>query len=149
MAHDYVRLMNLRKHETIQLQSDINDISPNRQVMRFLLQPLCENAIQHGIRPGNMLNIQVLAEGKDTELKLTVSNDGKKIDPDKLRLIRENLLSDNNENGIGLSNVTQRLKLLYGESASLSIASNEICTKVSIYIKTDGNGGSEHEPAYR
>ena len=58
-AQDYVRLMNMRKQDLVGLDLQLNELPENLPVMRFLFQPLCENAIQHGMETGRPLHIRI------------------------------------------------------------------------------------------
>ena len=82
----------------------------------MLLQPLVENAIEHGIEPkveGGRVIIK--ANTSDGLLRLSVSDTGLGF-------------SDSmNANGVGLENVRARLKALYNVSASLVLEENIPC----------------------
>ncbi|UUZ80484.1 histidine kinase [Paenibacillus sp. P26] len=48
MAEDYVKLMNMRQEEKVDLTFGIDKLTLSKRVPRFILQPLIENAIIHG-----------------------------------------------------------------------------------------------------
>jgi hypothetical protein len=77
----------------------------------FLLQPIVENAVRHGISvargPGR---IAVSADREGDSLRLSVWNDGPAVDPLQLK------------DGIGLATTRDRLARLYQDRASLSLA---------------------------
>ncbi|PYV22494.1 MAG: sensor histidine kinase [Acidobacteria bacterium] len=83
----------------------------------MILQPLVENAIRHGIAPkveGGTITLRI---GRNKgRLVVEVIDDGVGI-PDERR-------SEVYESGIGISNVRERLKVLYGQLSSLRIESN-------------------------
>lgn len=89
------------------------DVAPqawDARVPRMLLQPLAENAIMHGLarrKAGGALALTVMAE--DKALILTLSNDA-----------AETPRTDES-NGIGLANVRERLRVLYGEAGSVEL----------------------------
>jgi two-component system, LytTR family, sensor kinase len=75
----------------------------------FLLQPLAENAIKHGItKRANAGRIDISAHLVEDRLELCVRDDGVGIG---LRYAE----------GVGLSNTRERLRTLYGEDAALTI----------------------------
>lgn len=84
----------------------------------LLLQPLVENAVQHGIEPaieGGKVNVEIYQTGEKLILKVTDSGRG--------------LLTSNKKNhphrGVGITNIRSRLLGLYGQSANLKITQNE------------------------
>ena len=87
-AQDYVRLMNMRKQDLVGLDLQLNELPQNLPVMRFLFQPLCENAIQHGMETGRPLHIRIRGWQAGAQVHLVVENDGAMIPPDKLAMLR-------------------------------------------------------------
>jgi LytS/YehU family sensor histidine kinase len=79
----------------------------------FILQPLVENALQHGIvrRAGGGL-VKISARRQDGELHLCVTDDGPGLAQGERAFPRE---------GIGLKNTRQRLRQLYGDRQSLEL----------------------------
>ena len=87
-AQDYVRLMNMRKQDLVGLDLQLNELPENLPVMRFLFQPLCENAIQHGMETGRPLHIRIRGWQAGAQVHLVVENDGAMIPLDKLAMLR-------------------------------------------------------------
>jgi two-component system sensor histidine kinase YesM len=110
-------------------------------IPKLLLQPLVENAIHHGIggRPGGET---ILVEGRrDGEtVKLAVEDHGAGIPQDKLAELRHAIAlatdaDDEDIYNIGLRNVHQRIRLLFGEPFGLELTSTvEKMTIVTIVI---------------
>ncbi len=87
----------------------------------MLLQPIVENSIRHGlahkIRGGCVRIESRLEDGsRGRRLVLTVEDDGVGMEEDRLRSIFA-------QPGIGVSNVNERLQVLFGSNYSLSITS--------------------------
>ncbi|MDQ3751045.1 MAG: histidine kinase [Acidobacteriota bacterium] len=79
----------------------------NCRVPNLILQPLVENAIRHGIAPNAAAGqINIRAARENGWLKITVADNGKGIENDKLNKILTS--------GLGLSNTQARLEQLYG-----------------------------------
>ncbi len=98
-----------RLHVRYEAASDVLDA----MVPKLILQPLAENAIRHGILPrvdGGCLTIRAQREGM--LLMLEVADDGVGVDATAEGSMKE---------GVGLSNVRQRLHHLYGPSHNLQI----------------------------
>jgi two-component system sensor histidine kinase YesM len=110
-----------------------------QEVFKFILQPIVENSIIHGIdfisRKGE---ITIGASSNDGCVLLTVQDNGIGIREDKLMSIRQLLESDSddwNDVGIGIRNVHDRIRFQYGERYGLRIDSTwGIGTKVTIVL---------------
>jgi sensor histidine kinase YesM len=82
----------------------------------MLLQPLVENSIRHGLSSkveGGMIRLRSTL--KDGRLRLVVEDDGVGIPEAKLATLLDE--------GIGISNVTERLKVLFGSDYRIRIDS--------------------------
>ncbi|WP_340030369.1 histidine kinase [Paenibacillus sp. FSL K6-1122] len=98
-------------------------------LMPLIIQPVVENAIQHGIE-GQQGAHRVTIDVKQTEAAITikVSDDGKGLSLDDIRSLEARLESDTPPEGIkgvGLWNVNQRLKNTYGELSGLHFTTND------------------------
>lgn len=97
-------------------------------VPRLVMQPIIENAVEHGIQPQQKGEIQLRVFREGENLVLEVENDGVMTQEDEARIGK--LLSDDydasgeNASSLGIRNVDQRLKILYGKSSGLSIKMN-------------------------
>jgi len=108
----YLDIARVRFNERLTIDFDIHPNALDAFVPRFLLQPLAENALQHGIEPaesGGRLELRVRVQ-QDT-MTLELHDDGAGLKPGAVR------------NGTGLRNTRQRLAHLYGDRAQLEIAS--------------------------
>ncbi|MEH7274477.1 sensor histidine kinase, partial [Neobacillus vireti] len=130
----YVDLMNFRHQHNVELEIDVNEAASSFQVPRFFLQPIIENAIIHG-NNNKKETIKIIAsEQINTYLELIISDNGKGMDKLTLEGLRKKIFQPNRHdtvkssksfNGIGVQNVYQRMKLIYGEAFLLSIDSIE------------------------
>ena len=115
--NNYVGLQTLRIQSSagIVIQTEIEEQVNGLQIAPMLLIPFVENAFKHGIRLKEQSNIRISLLTKDKILFFDVSNTihvKPASDPEK----------DNN--GIGLNNVQQRLRLLYPNLHELLIREN-------------------------
>ena len=103
----------------------ILDIEPNildYQMPKFILQPLVENAIVHGIESSSAKGtIEIRGWSDEEKLYFTVRDTGKGFDFDVHQYIEQNKLES-----IGLSNVNRRLELHYGDNFGLMFESARI-----------------------
>ena len=107
----YLAIMRTRFSDRVTVQCTVDPAVEDALVPSFILQPLVENAFEHGIariqRPGTIA-IDARAEG--TTLILTVRDDG------------EGPSHHTNGNGVGLANTRHRLAELYGDAARLELS---------------------------
>ncbi|MFE5615584.1 sensor histidine kinase [Streptomyces sp. NPDC056463] len=84
------------------------------------LQPLVENAVKHGLEDSvNICRVTIAARDAGSEAVVVIEDDGVGMDPDVLRAI---LLGERpTGSGIGLSNVDERLRQVYGAEHGLVI----------------------------
>jgi two-component system, LytTR family, sensor kinase len=84
------------------------------------LQPLVENAVKHGLEgKSGTCRIQITAQDAGAEALVVIEDDGAGMDPALLRAILAREVSPSG--GIGLSNVDDRLRQVYGEEHALVI----------------------------
>lgn len=118
-CQDYLSIEKARLDERLKVEWDIEAKLMNTVIPPFIIQPLIENSIKHGIHPQeNGGRIIIKAEEKNSELKITVADNGSGISSRKLKEI----FSEKNDR-IGLNNIRERLSSIYGSSASFEINS--------------------------
>ncbi|MGW7355534.1 sensor histidine kinase [Streptomyces sp. NPDC054802] len=84
------------------------------------LQPLVENAVKHGLEDSrHACRVTISAQDAGAEAMVTVEDDGVGMDPDALRAILAG--ERTTSSGIGLSNVDERLRQVYGDDYGLVI----------------------------
>ncbi|HKX69372.1 MAG TPA: histidine kinase [Intrasporangium sp.] len=103
-------------------------------VVPFLcLQPLVENAVQHGLE-GKVGDgeITILAQDADHECLVTIEDNGVGEDPEKVRLA---LAGDGSTDSVGLANVDERLRAAFGDDYGLLVETAEGAgTKVTVRL---------------
>ena len=124
----YIKIEKVRFGNKLNILYDVDESLYNFQIPSLIIQPLVENSIKHGIlkkRDNGCVKIIIKKIGKDIEI--TIEDDGVGIE----QTIIDNLDKQIKEN-IGLKNVHQRLKLLYGEG--LNIKKLEQGTRIEFKI---------------
>ena len=115
---------------TINVDPDLYQYS----VIKLILQPLVENAIEHGIHDDKG-EIEIIGKQNENYIILQIKDDGYGITNEKLDQIYKSFHDDSIHEGVGLKNVYQRVKIYYGEEADLKIESLfDEGTIISIYI---------------
>lgn len=117
----YLYIIKERLGEGFRVTKQIDETVLDQLIPRLILQPIVENAVEHDITAhrGGELLIRACREGE--RMVLEVEHDGTMTEED-----RENirvLLAETAPQGarVGLRNVSQRLKLIYGDRGSLTI----------------------------
>ncbi|MGO4273044.1 sensor histidine kinase, partial [Paenibacillus sp. TAF58] len=129
----YVRLLNSRHGDRVQLQISAASDTLLFEIPRFLLQPLIENAYIHGLKSkaGEITIASRICE--DGRLQVEVKDSGVGMPPERLAALRNHLdvvpIQQSQEtsipalSGIGLHNVFERLRLIYGHRFDYEIES--------------------------
>lgn len=141
----YVNIERFRFRERIQFLSSKEEV-PNVQIPRFILQPLIENAIRHGVlvkMEGGTVTLNIYRRNNDICFEIT--DDGVGIEESRIHKI----LSGTDElQGIAVYNIHRRLIKHYGEgltitsitgkgtSVAFSIPCNEQVEKTSFVAQT-------------
>ena len=117
-AESYFDIWYMRIGDKFEYEFDIDDSLMNCHVVKFILQPLIENAIKHGIEPMERKDgfITVIAQKHENRIIINVADNGVGITKEKLKEIKENIKNQGcSNNHIGLQNLYKRLILFYGE----------------------------------
>jgi two-component system, sensor histidine kinase YesM len=131
IAKLFVRLYSL-KYENLKAEFDFDQTLLGFAIIRNTIQPLLENAIVHGYRSDGTFQIIVSATlTPDSEgLLITIADNGKGIPQDELQKISRELLDSQDANiasinnaRVGLSNVNNRLRLIFGDNSGINLRS--------------------------
>lgn len=142
---NYLRLQSYRYNKKLEVNVEAEEDLLDEKIPKLILQPLVENAVKHAldeVKRDKLLGIQV--RKKEDVLEITVYDNGVGIEEEKLQKIREELQTAKGQDefeSIGLKNVDQRLKLMYGKEYNLEIKSiREYGTAVKIRIPLRDGG---------
>ncbi|MNW27934.1 Sensor histidine kinase YpdA [compost metagenome] len=125
--HDYFYIISVRYDNRYALRYDIApDVQMDWPILKLSLQPIVENAIQHGLRQKKRGTVGITVEKRPHDLAITVYDDGMGMNKESLSRL-ECLLNDPvaSSKSIGLKNVHERIRSLYGEPYGLSVSSHE------------------------
>lgn len=132
---NYVRVMNYRYGEVLKLEIRISEEFNNFKIIKFVLQPIVENSILHGLeekRPE--IRIVISAESSGQDILVKVKDNGEGMKKDILENIQKKLnetetqevIEDKEEEkSIGLVNVNKRIKLFFGYEYGIHLDSIE------------------------
>jgi two-component sensor histidine kinase len=123
----YLSIEKKRFEEKLQIDYSISESAEKVNVLSFILHPLIENAVKHGMKTSKMpLKLLLQSYVKNETLHISVCNSGKWVDESK----------DDGTN-TGLQNVIKRLKNAYNENYSFEVVKKEDTVCINIKIKTD------------
>lgn len=123
LVSDYLALESIRYEERLKFTIRVDEQSKHFYVPPLMIQTLIENGIKHGVSKltkGGVINLTTRVQ--DNQLIINISNSG------QLKEVA------NSESGYGIKNTLQRLKLLYGENASLKIFNLDSATVLTELI---------------
>jgi two-component system LytT family sensor kinase len=116
---DYLDIEVIRfGRDKLQIFKDVDEDALESFVPSMLLQPMVENSIKHGLAPrleGGEIHLR--ARNRDGRLLIEIEDNGMGITPERLAEVYGG--------GIGISNVHERLRLLYGDQFKMDIRSRE------------------------
>lgn len=116
---DYLRIEVVRfGPDKLRVTKELDPASLEVVVPAMILQPIVENAIQHGLAPkvdGGSITLRSRLRGE--RVVIEVEDDGVGVSPTGT--------AATSQSGIGMANVAERLKVLYGEGAGLTIGERD------------------------
>lgn len=146
----YVAIQRVRMGEKLQYHEDFEPAVLHVYLPKLILQPFVENAIVHGgFQQGGTISINAHRVGP--LLNITICDNGKGVTAQQLAKLKNlmknhNTTSSDQHNGIALSNVHERLQLLYGKEYGIQIDSQEkngFSVTLTLPIQTKEEAGRE------
>lgn len=128
IAHlkNYIYVMDMRMHDNIQYTFDVDEMTLKSKLPRLSLQPIVENAINHGLRnKRGKKKIGIQIKRKQMDLVICIEDNGIGMDTSAINeSLRKNELDFVEKgNSIGLHNINARLKMLYGNQYGMHLES--------------------------
>lgn len=125
----YVTLVNARHHSELKFEIDAMSDTLWGEIPRFTIQPLVENAFIHGLNQKKGW-IRVRATHKDDILCISIKDNGVGMNEDQLKNVMHHIHNRSSSEekktkvcGIGLSNINERLSIIYGPAFHMDIKS--------------------------
>ena len=139
-ADAYLYIIRQRLGERLEIGKEIDESLLDTLVPRLILQPLAENAVEHDLTPRRGGNLCMRAYRDGSLMVLEVEHDGTMSEDDLAaagKLLAAGEDSTEVSGKVGLRNVSQRLRLLYGEDGKISLCQlddDRILTRVSFPV---------------
>jgi two-component system, LytTR family, sensor kinase len=126
----YLDIEMIRFPERLLVEINLPDDLANVAVPSLILQPLVENAIKHGVsQTTKPVTLRITARREGASLILTVHDNGR---------AKTNSPSEN-DHGIGLANVRDRLAARFGDAARLDLHADNLGFRAELTIPLDRN----------
>lgn len=122
---NYVLINNTRYGDKVQVEYFVTFGCEEYKIPKMLLQPFVENALFHAFPCERQGNIQILVRKTGKNLQIQVADDGVGMKQDRLAGLMDKDSKKEHFSGIGINNVDDRLRLIYGEKYGIQIESEE------------------------
>lgn len=138
----YLYITSERLGKRLRVEKEIQEGVLDYPVPRLILQPVIENAIEHGVIPNGSGTVRIHVHEEDGCLCLDIENDGTLTEKDQKKI--EEMLSPDYDickapcASMGIANVNQRLRVLYGERCGLQIKKkdeNHVLARLTIHVQ--------------
>lgn len=114
---NYMRIIQYRFRDRFAFYKQVEDRVLDVNIPKLLIQPLVENAVNHGLKDKQDGEIHLRCFQDEQYLVIEVKDNGVGMKEEKLTSVREDSQRrrmDDKTEGIGLNNISQRLRLMYG-----------------------------------
>ncbi|MCT8139383.1 histidine kinase [Anaerobacillus sp. CMMVII] len=147
---NFTDILKLRYEDSISIEIEEDLETKHVQIIKFVIQPLVENAVKYSFIENTFAKIKIRTEKCGNKILIIVEDNGMGMSSEVISELM-NVDIDNETNdvlaskgtSIGLKNVLGRLKLYYGQNFSFNIDSEKNRgTKITLCIKT---GGAIHD----
>lgn len=119
---NYLTIMEYSGSYDFEVDREIADETLNLFIPRFIMQPIIENAICHGL-PNDLSKmgmVQIKTKVEDNNLLIVIEDNGEGISREEIERILSDKKKDKKSfNGVGVGNVNERIKLCFGEEYGL------------------------------
>lgn len=130
---NYLLIQNIRFGDRVRIVTDLDESLFEHSMLKFVLQPLMENAISHGVYhrlTGGEVGVRLTKQ--ENQLFFSVSDNGVGMSQEQLEKLQNSIYSKTDEysysskgSGIGLKNIYRRIHFYYGEEANMLIESEQ------------------------
>jgi len=122
---NYILINQTRYGDSIQVEYYISRTCEDCLLPKMILQPFIENTFFHAYPEGRCGTIQIVVKQADGRLDIQIIDDGIGMTREKVLKIMNEKTKKEHYSGIGVHNVQERLKLLYGDDYGINIMSEE------------------------
>ena len=132
---DYTRIYQFMHGDHLKTVFSARETARNAMIPTMILQPVVENSLKYGLRSQEEdSEIRVHAYTQEGKLLITIRDNGKGLTQEQMEKLEKGETAESSSSGIGMANVRQRLKLIYGDKSSISFR-NRTASGVKVTIE--------------
>jgi len=125
LLRDFLTIQRLRFGNSFKFVEKVDPAADDILIPQLILQPIVENSLFHGVETlSGQVEVVLTIRICNNSLEIMVKDNGPGMEESKIKEFKGNM-SLRSFSGIGLSNVDQRLRLLYGKNHTLRIENNQ------------------------
>ena len=135
VADAYIYFIQQRFGADLEIIRDVEEAAVDAVLPLLTIQPVLENAVEHGIAPAGGGRILIRARLTESRLHIEIINSGKGIEPGDRARIEAALRGEKDSAHLGLANIASRLRLICGDSARIRVdteSSGETAVRMDI-----------------
>jgi len=117
----YANLLEIRFGNHFRMDIDIPEEMYDMLMPRFSIQPLVENACEHGSIPNEELHVRISVQEEGGFVNIRVDNNGRTITDEEISRIAEMFRTGETRQHIGLYNVFKRVRMCMGEQSGVNV----------------------------
>ena len=135
VAEAYIYFIQQRFGNDLTISREIGEKAMDGVLPLLTIQPLLENAVEHGIAPAGGGTITIRCELNDACMRIEIINTGRGTEKEDRERIEAALNGQPTGKHLGLANIVNRLRLIYGESVTIRVDTDQPGqTSVSIVL---------------
>lgn len=142
----YILIIHTRYGDSVDVEHYVSRSCNDCLIPKLILQPFIENAFFHAFPSGRTGTIQIFIGQKNNTLEIRIMDDGVGMEQGKARKMLVQDTKKEHFSGIGIHNVQDRLKLLYGEGYGIHIESREqegTTVTITLPVRKEESHGDE------
>ena len=131
---NYIQIQQIRYKDEMEFELNAEEGMERQMVLPMILQTFAENSVKHNIGLVPLLRIRIDISSGNDRIYITVRDNGAGFEPDMLERINKTENISNKGEHIGITNVKERLRIFYGDTASVEINSRPGETLVKVVL---------------
>ncbi|SDH98880.1 cache domain-containing sensor histidine kinase [Alteribacillus bidgolensis] len=135
----YLEIQKIRHNDRFTYEVDLEETVNDQYILKLVLQPLVENAIEHGLKGKSFDHIAIDGVKNESAIILKITDNGPGFSEEALELLNMRTI-ESTQSGHGLLNVHDRIQMYYKENSGLLICSEPGNTTIQMTIPVQKGG---------